>query len=192
MTDAEVFQFLDVFKGVARVFPQRGDEHELKQKSGAYFKAMRRFQLNQVAAGADVWMERGKYFPKPSEWIDSIPRQSAHRPEVGELTAAEIVEYEDAERRHYDGEPCRCQACRAAGVDHRLLRFVPEVDANGQDAKGKIGDRIVVRGHWAHGQELAGYYRAKAAFWAMFHETVTQRSMPRVTLQPVTAGDDRS
>lgn len=187
MTDAELFQFLDVFKGVARVFPQRGDEHELKQKSAAYFKAMRRFQLSQVAAGADAWVQRGKYFPKPAEWIDSIPRPSATRAEVGELTSGEILEYEEAERRHYEGEPCKCPECRFAGVDHRFLRFVPEVDANGRDVKGKIGDRMVVRGHWAHGTELAGYYRAKEAFWALFQDVVRCRAMPRVRLKPVTA-----
>lgn len=175
MTEAELFPFLAVFRSVLQVFPKRLDEHELSQMGGSYFKAMRRFQLSQVTAGADVWTQRGKFFPKPAEWIDSIPKATAHRPDVVELTSAEILEYEDAERQHYEGEPCRCLDCRAAGVDHRFLRFVPDFDADGHDVKGKIGDRIVVRGHWIHGSELASFYMNREAFWSLFNEHIGKR-----------------
>ncbi len=188
MTDAELFGFMDVFNGLARVFPQRGDEHEVTQKSAAYFKAMRRFPLSQVAAGAEVWVQRGKYFPKPAEWIESIPRAEGPAVALFELSAEDAAEYLDAERRHYEGDPCRCAACRTAGVDHRFMRFVPEVDANGRDAKAKIGERIVVRGHWAHGDELARGYAARDGFRASFQHAMAARAVRPVHLKAVTEG----
>jgi hypothetical protein len=48
-----------------------------------------------------------------------------------------------------------------AGI-HKPVRYVPNED----DPRMKIGDRVVVKGHWAHGVELKRYYAAKDAFWA--------------------------
>lgn len=179
MMDSELFAFMDVFRGLQRVFPKRLDEHEISQMGGAYFKAMRRFPINAVQAGADTWTQRGKFFPKPAEWMDAIPRAAQPQAERAELSVSDAAEYRDAEQRRYEGEPCRCSACRTAGVDHRFLRFVPDVDANGQDLQAKLGDRIVVCGHWAHGEELRRWYAAKEAFWAQFQVTLPHHVMSR-------------
>ena len=56
----------------------------------------------------------------------------------------------------------------AAGVDWKPGRFVPEFD--GYDCERKVFDqgrqRTVTAGHWAHGEELAGYYEARGAYLA--------------------------
>jgi hypothetical protein len=167
MTDAEMFAFMAVFNDLRRVFPLRGDAHEIQQTAAAYFKAMRRFPLDAVAAGAEAWIAHGTKWPKPTEWIASIPRRGPAKPSLVALTAAERDEYARAEALHYDDAPCRCDACREAGVDHRLVRFVPDLDTTGRDCRALDGDRVVTRGHWAHGAELAEYYRARDAFWSL-------------------------
>lgn len=165
MTEGDTFPFLSVFHDVRRIFPLRGDAHELQQVGLAYFKAMRRFPLSAVIAGADVWLARGKRFPRPAEWIESIPSRPKSAT-IEPLLELERVEYQRAETLGYEDDPCRCDACREAGVDHRFLRFVPELDENDRDIRGLIGDRVVTRGHWAHGHELKRWYAARDGFWA--------------------------
>lgn len=168
MIDGELFAFVDVFKNLLRVFPKRLEEHEGAQIQRDYFKALRRFTIHQVTAGADAWMQRGRYFPKPAEWIDAIPRR-ASAPEIPELSVAQASEWLAAERRGYEGDPCSCIDCREAIVDDKSTRFVPEFDDLGNDLRVKIGERIVTRGHWAHGRELRRWYQARADFWESCH-----------------------
>lgn len=176
MNDTELFAFMDVFNSLRRVFPKRLDEHDAQEMGADYFKTMRRFGLAEVRIGADLWMTRGKFFPKPAEWIALIPRPRV-RPELQALSPRETAEYLEAERLHYDGEPCKCEACRAAGVDHRFLRFVPRFDADDREMRGLIGEREVVRGEWIHGEDLRRWYAAKEKFWAEFGSAVREKSM---------------
>lgn len=164
MIEGDAGAFMLAFHDLRLVFPLRGDPHELQQVGLAYFKAMRRFPLSAVMAGSEVWLANGKRFPKPAEWIESIPP----RPKAASLVPLlelEAVAYQRAETLGYEDEPCHCDDCRAAGVDHRFLRFVPDLDDDDRDVKGLIGDRVVTRGHWAHGIELARWYTAREAFW---------------------------
>lgn len=176
MTEAELFAFGAIFQSVQLVFPLRGEEHEIRDVRSSYFKAMRRYDIRAVQAGADVWLQRGKRFPRPAEWIDSIPTRPPAS-EIQELSSEEIRVYLRAESRGYEDDPCRCHACRLAGVDHRFLRFVPEFDAEDRDAKVRLGDRIVTRGHWAHGDELARWYVAKERFWGQLHALAAAKSI---------------
>lgn len=179
MTDVDLFAFMDAFRGLQRVFPKRLDDLQTTQLGQSYFKALRRFPLSQVQAGADAWIQRGKFFPKPAEWMDAIPRARTTQPAIPELSALEASDYLAAERRRYDGEPCGCPACRSAGVDHRPTRFVPEFDAiTGLDLRARIGERVVVRGHWAHGDELARWYAAKEKFWREAHSFFQTKRWP--------------
>lgn len=164
-----MFPFMDTFRNLQRVFPLRGDEHDLSQVGGAYFKALRRFPLERVQAGAEVWMQQGKRFPKPAEWIDSIPRQKAVV-ELPTLSSAQAAEYLRAEGKRYEDARCGCAACVKAGVSEQPLRFVPDYLDDGRDAQAMLGDRIVTTGHWAHGDELKGYYAARNAFWYRMFE----------------------
>lgn len=165
MMDVDLFEFNLVFSDVRRVFPLRADDTETKQLMNSYFQAFRRYPLGQVRAGAESWVAHGKRFPKPAEWIDAIPRAGVGQ-RLPELTALEASDYQAAEARAYDGDPCWCVACREAGVDHRFLRFVPDTDREGIVIKARIGDRQVYRGHWAHGFELHRWYQARDQFWA--------------------------
>lgn len=161
MIDTEVFAFNTVFQSVQRVFPLRGDEYEIRDVSAAYFRAMRRYPLRAVQDGAEAWILKGKRFPKPAEWIESIPRQ---KPAV-ELTALsedEARAYLRAEAMRYEDAPCSCEACSTAGVTDKPLRFVPDVNG----VKALIGERDVTVGRWAHGAELARWYAAKNKFWS--------------------------
>ena len=176
MTDSDLFPFLAVFRTLLKVFPRRMDDSDATELGKEYFKALRRFHLDQVQAGSDAWVQRGKFFPKPGEWASVIPRLS---PTVGlePLDRFEMAEYLAADARHFDGDPCGCSLCRAAGVEHRLLRYVPNARPDGREDRGKIGDREVVRGHWAHGEELNRWYAARDRFWLEFGELCDRVTM---------------
>lgn len=164
MQDSELFAFMETFGSVQRIFPLRGESHELRQVGASYFKALRRFPLRAVQDGAEVWINQGKRFPKPAEWVESIPKRAAVSP-LTALSDEAARAWLRAESLKWEDAPCSCQACVAAGISAKPLRFVPEVDARGMDAKALIGDRAVVTGRWIHGQELARWYVAKDAFW---------------------------
>lgn len=181
MQDADLFEFMAIFRELLGVFPKRLDEAEIGSLSKAYFHALRRFTIPQLRAGADVWVQRGKFFPKPSEWRESVPREAVQSVALVELTPVEAAEHLDAERLCYQGEPCACRRCQGAGVTHRFLRYVPESDEYGRDAKALIGERVVTRGHWAHGEELAGWYAAKDRFRADYLALLARMSMPKLT-----------
>lgn len=179
MTDSQVPEFMEVLRGVTRVFPIRGDDRDVQQLGAAYFKALRRYPLSMVTAGAEVCIQRGKHFPKPAEWLANIPRPSASSVPVPVLSEREAQEYHRAERLKYEDAPCGCFDCQHAGVSEKPLRFVPEFTPEDTDRKVRdsLKDRIVTAGHWAHGLELAGYYRSKAKFYTEFKAMVARHAM---------------
>ena len=173
MTDGELFAFVDVFKGVQRVMGKRMTEGEEAQTHRDYFRALRRFPLDQVRAGAEVWLQRGKYFPKPAEWIDAIPRrQESAAVNVPAMTEQESRDYHRAELMRYTAPPCTCKECLESGMDTQPMRFVPEFTAEDRERLLRDGDRIVTAGHWAHGWELARWYEARAFFYAEYRRVV--------------------
>lgn len=176
-----MFTFADVVRGLRRVFPKRLDDHELRQMDADYFKALRRFTLQQVQAGAETWIQRGKYFPKPAEWIDSIPRRTTIAPDISAMSEDEMREYHRAEGLRYEDQACSCRACREAEVSDKPIRFVPDLDRDGRERKLKDGDRIVAAGHWAHGSELARWYQAKGDFYERFYAWIATKTMPSAT-----------
>ncbi len=178
MNDIDLPAFMDLFRRVTRIFPVRGESDDVQDMSMAYFKALRFYPLEAVSAGADVYISRGKFFPKPGQWIESIPKART-RPELKQLLPREVSDYLRAERLKYQSEdPCHCDPCRQAGVDHRFSRFVPEFD-EGQDARVLIGDREVTRGHWAHGEELKRYYSARDGFWGAFGSALDRKALTK-------------
>jgi len=181
MQDAELFAFMAIFRELLQVFPKRLDEHDIGQLGTSYFAALRRFTIPQIQSGADVWIQRGKFFPKPSEWRESIPRDVTPSVALAEFTPFEAAEYLDAERKHWEAEPCACRRCEGAGVSHRFLRYVPEADEHGMDRRGLIGARIVVHGHWAHGEELGSFYAARERFWSAFRAQLEAMTMPNAS-----------
>jgi len=164
VTDSELFAFMATFRSLTRVFPLRGEEHEINDVGASYFKAFHRFPLGAIQAGADRWIEQGKRFPKPAEWIDAIPRRTTEPP-METLSADDAAIWLQAEQMRWEDAPCICRECVAADVTEKPLRFVPEFTANDTDRRVKLGERVVTAGHWAHGQELARWYRARADFY---------------------------
>lgn len=174
MTDQDLFAFMDIFRTITRVYPLRGEEHEKQDIGRAYFKAMRRFTLDQVRFGAENCIEHLQRFPKPVEWIKQIPRQRVAQDDIAQLTTLELSEYRDAESKHWEGDPCGCPSCREVGVEHRLIRFVP----NQPEERVRIDEnRTSVRGHWAHGNELKRWYAAKDKFWAQFTDALGNKTL---------------
>lgn len=165
-----MFAFMDTFRGLLRIFPKRLDEHDQQHMGASYFKTLRKYPLAQIQAGAEGWIQRGKYFPKPAEWIDAIPRERQRAVELQTLSDEDGRAHRRAEALCYEDAPCHCRECRAAGVTDRPLRYVPEVNEDGSDRKALDGDRTVTVGHWAHGAELARWYEARADFWNRCHE----------------------
>ena len=185
MIHTDLFAFSDIFGSLHRVLSGRKlDETERQRMLGDYFRAMRSYPLDAVRAGAERCMATAKHFPRPMEWAEAIPRQSAGV-DSPPITAAELNDYSDADASGWTGFPCGCQQCREAGVDRLPLRFVPEREADGSDRRRldvSCGARSVVTGHWAHGQELAGYSRAKDAFFTEAHRLFKAGRVPRVLM----------
>ncbi len=182
MQDIELHAFLAIFEDLLKVFPKRADDVEGLSK--AYFSALRGFTISQLRAGADVWIQRGKFFPKPGEWREAIPQGS--RIELAEMSPAEASAHIHARARGYEGEPCHCQACVAAGVTHRFVRHVPDYDADGNDVRMLLNGIAVTRGHWAHGEELVRFYAAKEAFTADYLKLIAAiKTMPRVNQKQI-------
>lgn len=177
MTDNDLVAFKDVFQSVIRVFPLRGEHEEIQDVMASYFKALRRFPIDLVRQGGDQCCAKLKRMPKPMEWIELIPKPRV-RAELMQLSQRDAADYLRAEQLRYDEEdPCKCDLCRAAGVDHRFPRFVPEFDRDDQEQRALIGEREIVRGHWAHGEELKRWYAAKEGFWLKFRAAMRQKAM---------------
>lgn len=166
MTQGDLSQFADIFSGLERMLVSRKLEPgEHDRMLSDYFKALRHFPIDAIRGGAEVVAQRAKHFPKPVEWIDAMPRADRSL-NVPMMTSGESREYRAANASGWEADPCGCQACRSASVNHLPLRYVPDVNSDGSQClvKDEAG-RVVNVGHWAHGHELRRYYDAKAEFF---------------------------
>lgn len=180
MTDSEMFAFSDVFKSLERVFPKRLEEHERSRMTGDYFRILRKYPLAAIQAGAETWMQRGKYFPKPAEWIDAIPKRNEQAvSNVPEIPPQKAEDYRRAELKRFEGQPCSCHECVESGVTERPTRFVPETDADDNAVVMRDGEKLVTPGVWIHGYALARYYKARADFYNKYRELMRRRGMPK-------------
>jgi len=166
MTDADAIAFSELFNGLRGVFFLRAEKAEVEQLVRTYFRALSDFTIESVEAGAKEWLVTGTKFPKPAEWRRAIPRGKAM---FDELSPADAREYFRALAKRFEDDPCNCVSCRLASVSHRMIRFVPEYDENGNDVRVRIGEQVITRGHWAHGDELAAFYRARDEYMALKH-----------------------
>ena len=175
MTLADRPKFDEIVQRVAVLLPQRApSKATLGAVTTAYFEALEPWPVDVIARSARTLVQDRKVFPTLADWIAALGPApgAAPTPAGGQRTMslAEIVEWEHArrstaDRERYQGEPCRCDACRTAGVDHRFLRFVPDEDAAGSLQRAWHPQRreVVITGHWAHGWELDRWYRARTA-----------------------------
>lgn len=155
--------FMDTFKSVMIMFNVRQDADTL---AAEYFKVLKPFPIRLVSEGGDKCKASLKRFPKAAEWKENIPREVG--PGLSEMNSFEAADYREAESCFYEMPPCGCDLCGKAGVSHRPIRYVPDAD----EPKFRLGEVVVVRGHWAHGVELKRWYAAKDAFWSKVRATV--------------------
>lgn len=181
MTDHDALAFAATFQKLRGFFALRGDREEIQQISALYFKVLSRFPLPAVDAGADAWIEKGARFPKPAEWIKTIPRGATAT--LPTMTADEATEHRRAVALHYEDEPCNCVECTAAGVTHRFLRYVPESDADDRDIRRLLDSKPVTVGHWAHGEELQRWYAARDAYLSLKKTVFKAKAMPAAEVQ---------
>lgn len=179
MTEQDVFEFSALTKRVGSVYRMKADTPEFRGVQSSYFRALQRFPLAALERAADRWIETQPHFPKPVEWARTASEANAPVAiAIAELSATEAREWLRAERQRWSDEPCGCYSCVERGVTAYRLRFVPEVDKDDREVRVRIGDRIVVQGHWAHGDELARYYLAHETFWSAAKHFVASKAWP--------------
>lgn len=179
--DSEMFSFVGLCNALMRVFPKRIEEYEKAQLHRDYFKALRHVPYTQIEAGAEAWIQRGKYFPKPAEWLHAIPTPAKTCTEAMPLSDVEARDYRHAVDVKYEDVPCHCPECASAHVTDKPIRFVPEFSADGTDRRVVLDGRIVTAGHWAHGAELARWWQARAAFWSLVRERKLTSTVKELT-----------
>lgn len=159
--DSDLIGFQRVFSQLASVTGKSPGDAAIP----AYFRLLQRSEFVDVARAADAWAQGHKFFPQAAEWLEAVRSTPKGEP-ILELGMAEASEWLDAERRRFEADACSCRECceaRIAGaMDEKPLRFVPTEDRYGNYEKRLIGTREVLRGHWAHGFELARWYVARA------------------------------
>jgi hypothetical protein len=168
MTEPEFGTFDRAFRRVCGAFRLRLTLLELEELSRTYFRVLADASLEDVLMAGKTCLRTQTRFPKPAEWAAALPAPPVvvaadlrvmATPEREAYTRAEVLRYQD--------EPCSCWDCQAAAVTDRPVRFVPD-DVNGtfDRAIDTVRNRVVMTGHWAHGDELARWYVARDAFFA--------------------------
>jgi hypothetical protein len=170
MTDDDRDRFDQAFRRVAAAFRLKLKADALDDLAGVYFQLLKSHPLDVVLAAGQTCLRQRRSFPKPAEWLSVLTHNEVGAPpDVRVMTMIEAGEYVRAERLHFDDEPCGCLLCRAAGTSELRQRFVPDFADDGRTEKAFCPPktRVVVVGHWAHGDELARWQRARDAFFAL-------------------------
>lgn len=164
MRDTDLPAFKRVVEQLATAMSKKLDESIIP----TYFRLLQNEELADLARAGDAWAQRSKFFPKAAEWLETV-RSIPKGDPLLEMARDEAAEWLAAERHFFEAEPCSCRECseaRIAGyMDDKPLRFVPNEDRYGGYEKRVLGNREVLRGHWAHGFELARWYQARAGFY---------------------------
>jgi hypothetical protein len=168
MTEPEFGTFDRAFRRVCGAFRLKVKPGDLEELSRTYFRVLDYAPLEEVLTAGKTCLTTCRRFPKVAEWVDALPVPPvAVTADLRVLATAEREAYWRAEALRYQDDPCGCWACQDAGVTARPLRFVPDDVAGEVDrAIDTVRNRIVVPGHWAHGEELARWYVARDAFFA--------------------------
>jgi hypothetical protein len=169
MTDVDFGTFDRAFRRVVGAFRLKLREGEVEELSRTYFKVLDAAPLDDVLTAGKACLANSRTFPKPAEWLHALPIQppTVIDADLRVMGTYERVEHARAEALRYEDTPCECVLCGQAHVTHRPLRFVPDdIDGALDRAIDTVRNRILVTGHWAHGEELARWYAARDAFFA--------------------------
>jgi hypothetical protein len=170
MLDADYDTFERAFRRLCGVYSRKfKTPKEADELIESYYKNLRPFPLDCVLAAGKQWMTTSRKFPFVVDWIDLITATApgSTGADVRQMTVDEVEDYEAAARARWEGPVCDCAACVGVAAN-RPLRFVP-THATCDTYERAFNPRkaaVQVVGHWAHGGELAAWYRARAACYA--------------------------
>lgn len=184
MDDTDYDTFEKAFRRLGSVFRLRLKEADLQELVQTYFRLLKSARLDAVLTAAKVCLTKCKTFPKPVEWLDALPKTPTVAPasfQIRHMGTAEAEEWSRAERLRYEDAPCACRLCVEAQVTDKPLRFVPNFTADDCDDRAihPAKPQPVTTGHWAHGEELARWYRAREAFFSMPIAPRIRSQLPR-------------
>jgi hypothetical protein len=169
MTELDFGTFDRAFGRVFGAFRLKVKPEDRDELSRTYFRVLAAAPLEDVLAAGKTCLTTSRRFPKVAEWVAALPTPpvAAVTADLRVMATDEREAYARAEALRYRDEPCACWQCEAAGMTGYALRFVPD-DVHGtlDRAIDTVRNRIVVTGHWAHGDELARWYVARDAFFA--------------------------
>ena len=168
--DSDRGTFDRAFGRVYGAFRLKFKGNEAEELTQTYFKLLEAYPLSDVlVAGKRLMTVRSK-FPMPADWImtlDAMAGSRAQTPaDVRQMTTTDCDVYASAEAARWEGGPCGCAACVTAGSPP--IRYVPTCATADtyEQAYNPRTQRVQIVGHWAHGAELAAWYRARAACFA--------------------------
>jgi hypothetical protein len=171
MTEAEFVNFGEVIKRMSVVFRQRLPKLEATELTRTYFKLLEPYLFVDVVRTARTLMQTTHRFPLVAEWLALLNarQEPPSGPNVRVMTVTEVQEYTHAERDKFAGQPCLCSDCIRAGVDDLPLRYAPITFGDGAHdlAFNQQAKRTQPAGEWLHGEALAGWYRARQAFFGL-------------------------
>lgn len=172
MTDTDFGTFDRAFRRLVGAYRLKLKAADLEELVKTYWRVLQDEALEDVLAAGKTVLTSCKKFPLPVDWLAALRSRevTAAARDLRTMSSDEAVAYVRAERLRYEDDSCACLLCQAAGVTHRLLRFVPDFTEDGRDerATNPLRDRIVTVGHWAHGEELDRWYIARDRFYAVF------------------------
>jgi len=168
MTDFDFATFEKAFGRLTVAFRLKLKAPERDDLARTYFKSLDAHPIDAVIAAGKRCVEQCRVFPKVADWLHELGTADlpACPPDQRYMAVDEADALEYAAAVRYEADPCGCEACVAAGVDHRPLRFVPSTIENlgFERAFNPRRNKVEVVGHWAHGAELARWYAARAVF----------------------------
>ena len=168
MIDSDFGTFERAFGRVCGAFRLRFKANEAEDLTRTYFKILEPYPLDRVLLAGKSCMTTSRKFPLAADWVAAVEAMTTIPDDVRQMTVDELDEHEAAERARWEGAPCSCVACVRANVGQSPLRFVPTHATFSDDERAFNPRRQVVQivGHWAHGEELARWYAARARFYA--------------------------
>jgi len=189
MIASEYGTFAIALRRLSSALGRRLSKDESEELPRTFFRLLEPFELPDVLDAGKTLATTAHSFPKPTDWIEVITVQRRQRdslallpaPDRRQMSQDEAAELTRAKLLHFSAEPCGCPRCLVAQVDDRPLRFVPTVDDDGREdrALNPQTNAVELAGHWAHGDELARWYVARDACYALWRQA-GPRTFPSV------------
>jgi hypothetical protein len=183
MLESDFGPFESAFKRLSGALNRKWTTKEFKDVCRTYFEKLQHRDLVDVLAAEHVLSKRQRW-PKVGDWIAALPHEATAPSGERVMRSDEASGYLTAKRLRYADDPCACLTCLAASVSDQRRRFVPDfVDDVEDKAFCPPLNKVVVVGHWAHGEELRRWYAARDAFMACAPKRF-RRLLPATVREP--------